>query len=350
MSICFCGRLGLSHGRAGGIHAGGKRRAKGERMTWDLFFIKLLNAAVAVLFFALILWLLRFLYGPKGRFREPEWDRWNEEARLKLEKELDERADKALVDRVEAYGRAYCTGDDSHDYPLRLKWEHTLNVLAHAREIAAREEVFSSAGYGRDASRALILSALFHDIGRFEQFRRHKTFADALSCNHGSLGASIVRKQAFLAHESAEIRRLAILAVALHNRPAVPQRLSGKARAVLEGLRDADKLDIFRIMAEHLGPQPRKDSVVLLHLADEPGHVSVAILDALRQGRVALYKDMRSHNDFAILLCTWLNALRYDTSLAIVRRQGHIDRIIEGLSGVPEAQALARARVDAALG
>lgn len=318
-------------------------------MTWDLFFIKLLNAAVVILFFALILWLLRFLYGPKGKFRDPEWDRWNEEARLKLEGELDERADKALVDRFEAYGRSYFTGDDSHDYPLRLKLEHTANVLAHAREIAAREEDFSPRGYGGDASRALVLAALFHDIGRFEQFRRYQTFADPLSCNHGDLGASIVRKQEFLAHESPEIRRLAILAVALHNRPAVPGGLSGRPRAVLEGLRDADKLDILRIMAEQLGPGSCKDRVVLLHLADEPGRVSPAMLAALREGRTALYKDMRYHNDFALLLCSWLGALRYDASRAIAKRQGHIDRIVEGLSGVPEAQALARDRVDAAL-
>ena len=329
-------------------------------MTLELFSTKLLNAAIVAVFFGLIIWLLRFLYGPKGKLRDPEWDRWNEEARIKLEAELDEAADKALAERFEDYARRWFTGDDGHDRHLRLKMDHTARVLAHAREIAALEKDFSPEGHGRDASRALTLAALFHDVGRFEQYTRYKTFADPLSCNHGSLGASILRKEAFLKYESPEIRRLAILAVALHNRYAVPERLSGKSRAVLEALRDADKLDILRVMAEHLGPEdpgpehpgqtPKRDSVVLLHLADEPARVSPAILDALKEGRSARYADMRYYNDFRLLLCTWLDELRYETSLAIAKRQGHMDLLINGLCGAPEAQALARARVDAAFG
>lgn len=319
-------------------------------MTWDLFSTKLMNAAVVIVFFALIIWLLRFLYGPKGKFRDPQWDRWNEEARLKLEAELDAKADEALAGRFEAYGRSYFTGEETHDFHLRLKMEHTANVLAHAREIAASEADFSPEGHGREAARALTLAALFHDVGRFEQYERYKTFADSLSCNHGGLGASIVRKEGFLEYESPEIRRLAILAVALHNRFGVPPRLSAKPRAVLEALRDADKLDILRVMAGYLGPEPQDDGVVLMHLADEPERYSPPVLEALMQGRSALYGDMRYYNDFRLLLCTWLGELRYAASLRLAKRQGHMDRIIEGLGGVPEAQALARARVAAVLG
>lgn len=34
-----------------------------------------------IAFFGSIIWFLRFLYGPKGIFRDPAWDRWNDEAR-----------------------------------------------------------------------------------------------------------------------------------------------------------------------------------------------------------------------------------------------------------------------------
>lgn len=34
-----------------------------------------------IAFFGSIIWFLRFLYGPKGVFRDPTWDRWNEDAR-----------------------------------------------------------------------------------------------------------------------------------------------------------------------------------------------------------------------------------------------------------------------------
>lgn len=34
-----------------------------------------------IAFFGSIIWFLRFLYGPKGIFRDPTWDRWNDQAR-----------------------------------------------------------------------------------------------------------------------------------------------------------------------------------------------------------------------------------------------------------------------------
>ncbi|WP_012611288.1 hypothetical protein [Nitratidesulfovibrio oxamicus] len=36
-------------------------------------------------FFGAIIWFLRFLYGPKGIFRDPAWDRWNDQARREVE-------------------------------------------------------------------------------------------------------------------------------------------------------------------------------------------------------------------------------------------------------------------------
>lgn len=38
-----------------------------------------------IAFFGSIIWFLRFLYGPKGIFRDPAWDRWNDQARREAE-------------------------------------------------------------------------------------------------------------------------------------------------------------------------------------------------------------------------------------------------------------------------
>ena len=38
-----------------------------------------------IAFFWSIIWFLRFLYGPKGIFRDPTWDRWNDQARGETE-------------------------------------------------------------------------------------------------------------------------------------------------------------------------------------------------------------------------------------------------------------------------
>jgi HD superfamily phosphohydrolase YqeK len=308
-------------------------------MSWELILTKGLNIALGLGFFLAITFFLRFLYGPKGRFRDPQWDVWNEEARLALAKELDAKEYAALREAFTAYARSWFSDDPEQDRHLGLKLEHSSRVFAHASELAACEPALADP----EVSRALKIAALFHDVARFEQYVKYKTFADELSYNHGVVGAKIVLRQGFIKNEPPPVRRLVLGAVALHNRLALPDSLPEKLRLVLSALRDADKLDILRVMEGHLKPDGTADNVVLLHLKDEPKAYSPAVLSALEQRRVALYRDMRYYNDFRIVLCTWLFELHFPTALRIAQQGGYIEHIIDGLAALPEVQEKARA-------
>ena len=314
-------------------------------MFWEFILTKGLNTALVLGFFAALVFFLRFLFGPKGRLRDPQWDIWNEEARLKLEKELDVKEYAPLREAFRNYARTWFSGDPEQDGRLELKLEHTFRVCAHASELAACEPALAD----REVSRALKIAALFHDVARFEQYVTFKTFADDISCNHGLAGVKILLRQGFIKKEPPAVRRLVLGAVALHNRRTLPDALPENLRLVLSALRDADKLDILRVMEAHLKPDGAADSVVLLHLKDEPETCSPAVLSALEQGRAAFYRDMRCYNDLRILLCTWLFDLHFATALRIVKREGHIERIINGLDALPAVREKARAVMTAAL-
>lgn len=303
-------------------------------MQWELALTKGASALIVLGFFGLIVLFLRFLYGPKGKFRDPVWDKWNEEARLQLEKEIDEKADRRLKKAFLEYAQGFRSDKADEDAAIALKIDHSLRVLAYAEQIAAAEPVFA----GHNIGRALRLAALFHDLGRFEQYRRFKTFADAVSCNHGTFGVKVLREQGFLRNESPEMRQLVFGAIAAHNRLAEPKGFRGDQLEVLRGLKDADKLDILRVLEEKLAPGAEKDYVALLHLKDEDGRYSPAVLQAFEEGRVALYADMRYFNDFRILLCSWLPDMHYDVSRRLLKREGRLDSIISGLANVPEVQ------------
>ncbi|MBR6625116.1 MAG: HD domain-containing protein, partial [Mailhella sp.] len=55
--------------------------------------------------------------------------------------------------------------------PLRLKVEHTLKVFEHARRIV--ESLGDS--ISPELGRASVLAALYHDCGRFPQFKEYRT-------------------------------------------------------------------------------------------------------------------------------------------------------------------------------
>ncbi|MDR2076375.1 MAG: HD domain-containing protein [Desulfovibrio sp.] len=294
----------------------------------ELLLTKTGGTVLALVLLLCLALLLRRLYGQRGPRRDPS---------------REAPARDINTAPFLAYARGFFSGEARGDSLLALKAEHTLRVLEEARAIAASEPAFSAAL----PRRALLLAALYHDLGRFEQLRRYRTFVDARSCNHGLLGARILSRGVFLAGEPEEVRRLVLTAVALHNRQRLPEGLSGPGRLVTQGVRDADKMDILRIMAGQLAAGAVADPAVVMHLADEPQSWSAPLLSALEEGRTGSFSDMRFYNDFRLLLCTWLQDLTFAVSLRRLRDAGHLEAILGGLAAAPEAQARARRAVEA---
>lgn len=315
-------------------------------MTPELFLGKAANAALVLGFFAAAIFFLRYLYGPGGRLRDPEWDLWNEEAEAARLREADDLFLAGHEKAFLAYAGARFGEDERQNGHLRLKIEHSLRVLGYAKDLIGSEKALRAP----EMRRPLLLAALYHDIGRFEQLRRYGTFADAASCNHGLLGARELYASGLLQSETAESRRLVLALVALHNRHTLPAGLAGRRLTLLQALRDADKLDILTVMAAHLKPGAPQDFVVMLNVSDEAGSCSPAIVEALEKGRLALYRDMRYANDFRVVLCTWLHDLHFPGSFQLAARDGRYSDILAGLQGVPEVQAKAAALVREKLG
>lgn len=233
-----------------------------------------------------------------------------------------------------AYARSFYTGGADHDFHLDLKVEHTLNVFGHARDLARHEQVFSG---NPPIGRALLLAALYHDFGRFPQYARYGTFSDAASVNHARLAVTEVRRLGLLAGEEPSIRSLVLAGIAAHNRFRLPEGFSPLALAVARAVRDADKLDIMRIMARHLTGVEPGDPVVLLGVTASP-KVSPAILRAAMGRTLAAYGDMATTTDFTLLVCGWLYDLNFRWSRRAAARSAHLADLAASL---PRSQELA---------
>lgn len=218
--------------------------------------------------------------------------------------------------------RALETGDAS---PIDLKLRHTLEVLATARVITAESAPPPALG------RACLLGALYHDVARFEQYRRYHTFRDRESCNHGLMGVKILKREGRLDGEDRALRRRVLTAVGLHNRFALPTALPEDVALVTYVVRDADKLDILRVMRENLCSGRPYHPTVVLGLPDDPDLVSDTVLRAAHEGRVASYSDLTSVNDLRVLLGTWLFDMHFPASRRQFATAGHARKLLEGL-------------------
>lgn len=218
--------------------------------------------------------------------------------------------------------------------PLRLKVEHTFRVVDHAEVIVdylAEDAGERAWAKDNEACRAAVIAALYHDCGRFPQFRTYRTFLDAKSVNHAVLSFRTMRDEGFLQEESSRVRSLAFCAVLLHNRYELSPKLSPQARFVTDVVRDSDKLDIFRVMVSYLDNALPERDAVLLHVKDDPGCWSPKVAKDVLEGRVARYVDLRFVNDFRLLLGTWMLELRFAATRRALAASGLMEKVLAGL-------------------
>ncbi len=232
------------------------------------------------------------------------------------------------------YADSHMNGNKKDAYHIALKREHTLEVLKNA------EALLASLNWPESTSRAALYAALFHDVGRFPQYIRYKTFLDRESTDHGILGTIVLGQHNFLDALEPEERHIVRAAVAMHNRKDIPGGISEMLRHVVEVVRDADKLDIIRVMVAHFTGSPSDFPVVILHAKDEPEAYSRDVYDDVLNGVQGDYKKMVYVNDFKMLLCGWVNDFVFRESRRLAHERGLVRSLLATLPDYPEMAAL----------
>jgi len=221
---------------------------------------------------------------------------------------------------------------------VELKRQHCLMVMAEARE-QAREQNLSP----RMVDLATI-AGLCHDTGRFPQYQRYRTFRDADSANHAILGTQALARHGVLDELVGRDRWLVRLSIMQHNRRELTPRLASgedqEALVLTRIVRDADKLDIVRVMLEQFKTRGEKDPVVFFSLPDRPRDFSPAIVDDIEAGRIGDYGAMASTNDFALLLLSWINDMAFARTRRLYFERGYVRDLFALLPDQPRIAGL----------
>ncbi len=235
---------------------------------------------------------------------------------------------------VSNYCRKFHSANEKDHRNIVLKESHTYSVAANILSL--------SGALLRNRNKVMMAEAigLLHDIGRFPQYARYKTFRDSVSVNHGRLGAEVIRDENILSNLPVKEQEIIMDAVRFHNAPAVPSGLDSETIFFLRLVRDADKLDIWRVFAEYYDKDDaERESAAGLGLPDAPEHTD-AIVSCLAEKRLATLSALKTLNDFRIMQLTWVYDLNFPASFRLAEEQGHIERIIATL---PETDHLAEA-------
>jgi hypothetical protein len=218
----------------------------------------------------------------------------------------------------DGYVIPFCDTDPEGLRNIRLKIDHTRRVCSNMQLLAS--------GEGLSPQEALIAAAvaLLHDVGRFPQYRRWRTFRDSKSDNHARLSVEAIRKHAILAALTAGEQQLIEEAVRFHNLLTVPSRMKSPTALFLRLIRDADKLDIWRVFLEYFStPADKRATAAMLGLEDLPG-VSPTCLQQLSTGSIVRLESVACINDFKLLLISWVYDLNFCTSYQLVESNRYL--------------------------
>jgi hypothetical protein len=123
-----------------------------------------------------------------------------------------------------------------------------------------------------------------------------------------------------------------VRSVTLHNVFELPEGLDEKSLLFARLIRDADKLDILRVVIEYFqqDEESRADAVAL-GLPDVPEAYSPEVLACLCRGEMARKDELTTLNDFKLLQLAWLYDLNFSCSLRMVMERDYIRTIAEML-------------------
>ncbi len=266
---------------------------------------------------------------------------------LIVDSPADGRPLTALRSAFLQYASAFITNGEGKDpSPYRLKRDHSLRVCGLSIRLGRTLDL-------KDGH-ALVAGAigLFHDIGRFDQYRRYRTFSDHRSIDHGHLAAEIFHGSNAPDVLPPNARPWIETAIYHHNKFALPDAMTGNALLFTRLIRDADKVDIMGIVARDLqGKVPLPPGIDGTDAVgtDAP---SEGILSALSAGCTADYRLARTATDHLLLRLGWVYDLNFRESFRILARRGHLEVLLDAVPktpGVGPVLKKIRRHVDAAL-
>lgn len=259
---------------------------------------------------------------------------------------------KNVINAFAEYVRNY----DPSDEKIKLKIGHTYRVAGLCQRIA------ESLGLSEPDVDIAWLLGMLHDIGRFEQIRRFGTFNDAQSVDHAEFGADLLFKEGLIRkfaegyYEECELARsgneeaeqiiknnehhnkdtgLLELAIRQHNKYRVKEDLTERQRMFCDILRDADKVDIFKVNADI--PMEIIYDVTTEELKN--GVITKEVLESFYKKETVLKSVRRSAVDHIVGHISLLFELVYKESYRQAKEQGYVYKLLDFKSDVPEVNA-----------
>lgn len=206
-------------------------------------------------------------------------------------------------------------------YLMELKRRHSYRVREEALAIAR------SCGIEGDRLSVAFAVGLLHDLGRFPQYLQYGTFNDGASVDHGNLGCLVLEERFGHLRDAVGESQWGLIksSVGLHNKRTLPDGLTKEERFWASLARDADRLDVYRVIVGHL--ERGTIRTIIPRLPEAPMPPSDQIVEELISKCSADYSMVRSLGDLLLVQICWVYDMSFPWSMGEVLRRRVVHRI-----------------------
>jgi hypothetical protein len=174
--------------------------------------------------------------------------------------------------------------------------------------------------------------ALFHDLGRFEQFVQYKTYNDSRSADHNKIALSVIRKRNLLDGVDEKEKDLIEKAIEYHSIKQLPESLNGDCLLFSRLIRDADKIDIYYVVTEYYGRYKKDPGNFKLEIEfPNVPYYSCYILEDVLAGKKIDNSRLETWNDMKILQLSWVYDVNFTQTLERIKERKFLEMIFSFL-------------------
>ena len=227
------------------------------------------------------------------------------------------------IEKAKKTFKNFLNNYNKNELGFELKIVHTYHVVDNAKEIATKLNL------SEEDIKLAELIALLHDIGRFEEITVLKKF-DSVKFDHASHGVKMLFEnnliRDFIEDESYD--QIIKLAIDNHSRLEIQEGLDERCLLHSKIIRDADKLDNFRLKKEEPIEEIFPGQVKCIEDM-ENSRLSDKIYETVKNKKCVDIHDRVTPLDYWVCILAFTFDLNFKESYKIVKENNYIDISID---------------------
>lgn len=219
--------------------------------------------------------------------------------------------------------KKYLKKYDLENGSIKLKIRHTYGVVNLSEYISKKINLSEE-----DIELAKLI-ALLHDIGRFEQITVSGNFNDLNQIDHAKYGVKILFEENLIRDfiKDSKYDDIIYKAILNHNKFSIEEGLNEKELLHSKIIRDADKLDNFRVKeTEKLG-----DTFPGIYNKDTINYESISdnVFNDFMNAKLIKLSDRKTQIDYWTCILAFVFDLNFKESLEFVKNKNYMNILID---------------------